>query len=60
MTGLGPVTGDVQTGVAAPLKELRPIQWNLQCSFTAAKGIAAPAGVTEYSLAPRSMSRHRS
>jgi uncharacterized protein (TIGR03437 family) len=33
MAGLGPVTGDVTTGVPAPLDSLRPIQWSLSCQF---------------------------
>jgi uncharacterized protein (TIGR03437 family) len=34
MTGLGPVTGPVQTGVPASLTTLNPIQGTLTCTFT--------------------------
>jgi uncharacterized protein (TIGR03437 family) len=49
MLGLGPVTGDVQTGVAAPVGSLRPIQWGLSCQFVPQ---TAPADVLFAGLAP--------
>lgn len=33
MSGLGPVIGDVRTGVPAPLDSLRPIEGTLHCRF---------------------------
>jgi len=52
MIGLGPVTGDVKTGEAAPLTELRPIQWKLGCNFAAADGTATAADLLFAGLAP--------
>jgi len=52
MTGLGPVVGDVQTGVPAPLTALRPIQWDLGCEFVSATGRAEHAELLFAGLAP--------
>jgi uncharacterized protein (TIGR03437 family) len=49
MAGLGPVKGDVATGIPAPLDSLRPIQWSLSCQFVPQ---TSPAEVLFAGLAP--------
>lgn len=49
MAGLGPVNGDVTTGVPAPLESLRPIRWRLSCQFLPQ---TSPSDVLFAGLAP--------
>jgi uncharacterized protein (TIGR03437 family) len=49
MAGLGPVNGDVATGVPAPVDSLRPIRWSLSCRFVPQ---TSPADVLFAGLAP--------